>query len=286
MVTVQDIREKTFERAGKGYNMSQVDEFLDELAADFSTLSKENASLKNKMRMLVQKVDEYRQTEDSMRLALMSAQKLSAQIESEAKERADTTIADAQERASTALAEAQRQADTTIADAQSYANRVTKQVNDSIANEQAKLEEARKATVKFFDHMKAVCQKQLEFYDKLDQMQLVGDAQEPAKTVQSAPTPAPAPAPTPAPVRTEKPAKPSREEEMEEAVRSIEQSAKTAALEEPEDVEEDIEDIDVDLEVDTDLPEEEEEPTRLYPAGNQPPKKRRSFDDFSFDDDI
>ncbi len=41
MVTAQDIREKTFEKAKKtdGYNMDQVDEFLDELAAAFTSLA-------------------------------------------------------------------------------------------------------------------------------------------------------------------------------------------------------------------------------------------------------
>ena len=247
MVPVQDLREKTFEKAVKGSNMAQVDEFLDELAADFSTLNKENASLKAKLRVLAQKVDEYRQTEDSMRLALRSAQKLSTQIETEARERADNAVAEAQD----------------------YAERITKQAADAIANEQAKLEEAKKATNKFFEHMKTVCQKQMDFYDKLNQMQLVGGDAEPAK---------------PAPVRVEKPAKPSREEEVDEVVRSIESSAKVAALAEVEDIE-DVED-DPDLEVDTDLPEEEEEPTRPYLAGGQGQKKKRSFDDFRFDDDI
>ena len=246
MVTVQDIQEKTFERAGKGYNMNQVDEFLDELAADFSALNKENASLKGKLKVLVQKVEEYRQTEDSMRLALLSAQKMSAQIEAEAREKADATVAEAQE----------------------YADRLTRQTADSIANEGAKLEEARKATTRFFDHMRAVCEKQIEFYDKLSQMHLVGDE----------PAPAEEPKPAPAPVKT------AKEIEVEETIRSIAASAEEAALAEPEDLEEP--DEPEELAVDTELPEEEEEPTRLFPAGSQQPKKKRSFDDFSFDDDI
>ena len=145
MVTAKDIQEKAFERAGKGYNMSQVDEFLDELAADFTSLSKENAALKGKLKVLVQKVDEYRQTEDSMRLALLSAQKLSAQIESDARVRADAMLAEAQDRT----------------------DKLTRQAADGIANEEAKLEEAKKATNRFFDHMRTVCQKQIEFYDRV-----------------------------------------------------------------------------------------------------------------------
>ena len=161
MITAKDIQEKAFDRAGKGYSMEQVDEFLDELAADFTAMTKENASLKGKLKVLVQKVDEYRQTEDSMRLALLSAQKLSSQIESEARTRADSVVAEAQQ----------------------AADKITREAADGIANEQAKLEEAKKATSRFFDHMRAVCQKQIEFYDKLGQMQLVGGeppVQEPA----------------------------------------------------------------------------------------------------------
>ena len=239
MLTVQDIQEKTFERAGKGYNMNQVDEFLDELTADFTALNKENAALKGKLKVLVQKVEEYRQTEDSMRLALLSAQKMSAQIEAEAREKADATVAEAQE----------------------YATRLTKDATDGIANEEAKLEEAKKATDKFFAHMRAVCEKQIEFYDKLSQMHLVGDA--PAAAAVSAKT--------------------AKEIEVEQTVRSIEASAEEAALEQPEEIEE-PEELE-ELEVDTDIPEAEEEPTRLYPSGAQQ-KKKRALDDFRFDDEI
>ncbi|MCC8356295.1 MAG: DivIVA domain-containing protein [Oscillospiraceae bacterium] len=240
MVTAQDIREKTFEKAKKadGYNMDQVDEFLDELAAAFTSLAKENASLKGKLRVMAEKVDEYRQTEDSMRLALLSAQKLSAQIESEAKERADSMLAEAKD----------------------TADRLTRQATDSVANEQAKLEEAKKATDKFFEHMRVVCEKQIAFYEKLSTMQLVGGDQEPeaksAAPAKSAP-------------------KTARDKAVEDTVRSIEASAVTAALDEPDAIT-----------VDTDLPEEEEEPTRLFPMDNPPKKKKRSsFDDFSFDDE-
>lgn len=224
MITAQDIQEKAFERAGKGYNMEQVDEFLDELAADFTTMSKENAALKGKLKVLVQKVDEYRQTEDSMRLALLSAQKLSSQIEAEARTKADTMVAEAQK----------------------TADNITKAATDGIANEEAKLDEAKKATTRFFDHMRAVCQKQIEFYDKLSQMQLVG-GEAPAPEAAPVPEPEPEPEPAPAPADPE-PILPLEKEEGPE----------------------------------------QEEPTRLYPAGGagQRKRKKRSFDDFSFDDDI
>lgn len=232
MITAQDIQEKTFEKAFNGYNMGQVDEFLDEMAAEITAMAKENAALKGKMRVLVEKVEEYRQTEDSMRLALLSAQKLSAQIESEAREKADAVMADAQQ----------------------VSDRLTRAAREGIANEEAKLAEAKKVTEKFFEHMRTVCEKQIAFYEKLSGMQLVGGAE-----AEEAPV---------------TPIKSAREKEMEDTVRSIETSVEQAAMNVPEEP----------ITVDTELPEEEEEPTRLFGAEEQSLKKKRSYDEFRFDD--
>ena len=56
MITAQDIREKTFEKSRmNGYDMASVDDFLEELAEDISSAQKENAVLKSKMKVLVDK---------------------------------------------------------------------------------------------------------------------------------------------------------------------------------------------------------------------------------------
>ena len=102
MITPQDIREKTFEKAVfGGYDMSTVDAFLEELATDLALLQKENAVLKGKMKVLVEKVEEYRGNEDALRLAVVSAQRLATTIEREAREKSAGIIAEAE-------AEAQR----------------------------------------------------------------------------------------------------------------------------------------------------------------------------------
>ena len=273
MITAQDIREKTFEKAFNGYNMSQVDEFLDEMAAAVTTMAKENATLKSKMRVLVEKVEEYRQTEDSMRLALLSAQKMSAQIESDAQKKADDLVARARD----------------------AADKLRRHATDGIANEEAKLEEAKKATNKFFEHMRTVCEKQMEFYEKLSRMRLVGGDEDapaeeaPAPAAEPAPAPAPAPEPEPAPAPEPEPvAEPEPEpapepepepaaepeSEMDQTVKSIESSVDAAALEGPE------EPMTLDIDI-----APEEEPTRRF-GSDSPVRKKRSFDDFKFDDDI
>ena len=93
MITAQDIREKGFERARVGgYDMASVDDFLEELADDVAATQKENAVLKSKMKVLVDKIEEYRSNEEALNAAILSAQKLAVQIESEARQRAAATI--------------------------------------------------------------------------------------------------------------------------------------------------------------------------------------------------
>ena len=77
MLTPQEVSTHAFSKAVMGgYNMAMVDEFLDELTDDYTALYKENAALKAKLKVLVEKVEDYRATEDSMRATLLTAQKM------------------------------------------------------------------------------------------------------------------------------------------------------------------------------------------------------------------
>ncbi len=75
MFTPQQIDQISFSKAKfGGYNMEQVDEFLEPLTEDYVTLYKENALLKSKMRVLVGKLEEYRKNETVMKEAVANAQ--------------------------------------------------------------------------------------------------------------------------------------------------------------------------------------------------------------------
>ena len=76
MFTPQQLDEISFARARfNGYDIDSVDEVLGALIDDYTTLYKENALLKSKMRVLVEKLEEYRNGEASMRDAMAGAQK-------------------------------------------------------------------------------------------------------------------------------------------------------------------------------------------------------------------
>ena len=111
MLTPQEVSSHAFPKAVVGgYNMSSVDEFLDELTDDYTSLYKENAALKAKMKVLVEKIEDYRSTEDAMRSTLLTAQKMADSIVNQAEAKRDQLLAqtesDAREKISHMQAEA------------------------------------------------------------------------------------------------------------------------------------------------------------------------------------
>jgi len=108
MLTPQEIQDKKFEKALLGgYDMSQVDSFLDQVLADYSSLYKENATLKSKMRVLVDKIEEYRAVDDEMRKALYNAQITAQEIETKARREAEETMRAARDNAAATIRDLQ-----------------------------------------------------------------------------------------------------------------------------------------------------------------------------------
>jgi len=124
MLTPQEVSGKGFPKSSfgsGGYNMAAVDEFLDTLTDDYTSLYKENATLKGKLKVLAEKVEEYRATEDAMRSTLLTAQRMAAKLVQEAQAEKDQILAEAREEATRQIAqldEEKRQAEKRLAMAQ------------------------------------------------------------------------------------------------------------------------------------------------------------------------
>ena len=79
MMTPQEVANCTFAKAVMGGdNMASVDDFLDKLTEDYAALYKENAALKSKLKVVADKLEEYREVEDAMRSTLLTAQKMAS----------------------------------------------------------------------------------------------------------------------------------------------------------------------------------------------------------------
>ena len=96
MFTPQQIEQISFGRATfGGYDIQAVDELLEPLTEDYITLYKENALLKSKMKVLVGKLEEYRNNEASMKDAIVNAQKTCDMMVKEAEAKCTQMLNDA-----------------------------------------------------------------------------------------------------------------------------------------------------------------------------------------------
>ena len=105
MLTPQQIQDISFEKAlFGGYDMDSVDDILEPLTEDYVTLYKENSVLKSKMRILVEKLEEYRKQEASMQNALLAAQKTCDQMVADAEKKCAQMLHEAEDAASAKMA--------------------------------------------------------------------------------------------------------------------------------------------------------------------------------------
>lgn len=112
MITPQEIEQIAFSRVMfNGYDTNEVDKLLEPLTEDYVTLYKENALLKSKMKVLVNKLEEYRANEASMKDAIINAQKTCDKMVKEAEAKCTQMLVDA----SNTAAENAKNADALIA---------------------------------------------------------------------------------------------------------------------------------------------------------------------------
>lgn len=165
MLTPQEVSTHAFTKAPLGgYNMAMVDEFLDELTDDYTALYKENAALKAKLKVLVEKVEEYRSTEDAMRATLLTAQKMADSI----------------------VHEAEAKRDEILAQAQSGAQEKIENYRRELSEAEDRLRQGQLELSKFIAASREICNKELSFLEQLPQLPVAepAPAEEPAAPVE------------------------------------------------------------------------------------------------------
>jgi len=92
MLPPHELKNKTFSRVLRGYNSVEVDEHINFIIEKYTELYRENDDLERKLKLAEAQLSEFRADEESIRSALVNAQKASSKIINEANERADVII--------------------------------------------------------------------------------------------------------------------------------------------------------------------------------------------------
>ena len=187
MITPRQIREKKISTVERdGYDRNEVNELLVDIIESYEAVCEENKELYRKMEILANRIEEYRDDEDSIKTAIISAQKMAHQVTAEAKEKAEQTIAESAASAQQTVQDAKAKADKIVGEAREYVSNLTKEkaqaADEIIADAQSKanaaissaqlvaqdtLDKAKKLTAELVEKAKSEKGQQQEMMSRL-----------------------------------------------------------------------------------------------------------------------
>ncbi len=201
MITPQQVRNHRFQLGSRGtYRAEEVDAFLEELTASYEEACTQNEALLKKISLLADKVEEYRREEDTLRSALLVAQRTADQVVREAQEKAQAQLnqageqakareveaaaraqaltqeselrvkallEDASAKAEQLVGEAQAKADRLVGEAGRHAQENLAQLREETEHENLLLEQTRTAVNTFRANLIAMYKEHIELINRL-----------------------------------------------------------------------------------------------------------------------
>lgn len=152
MLTPAEIHNKEFGRKFRGYSEEDVDEFLDEIVADYEEMSRRISQLTDEIETTKLASVQYRSMEKNLQDTLMVAQKTADEVVQSARSRAAEIIKSAEE-------EYQRRMDDATA---------------KVREQQEKIDEAVRRERKFLIKIKSLLRTELELLDEEGVREAIG----------------------------------------------------------------------------------------------------------------
>lgn len=99
ILTAQDIQSQQFHVRFRGFDVEEVDDFLEKIAAAFQAVSEENQKLKGRLETMEKDLATYQNQQKSFQSAIIAAQNVADGMKEKSREEAEAIVAEAQEEA-------------------------------------------------------------------------------------------------------------------------------------------------------------------------------------------
>jgi cell division initiation protein len=106
-MTPLDIQQQQFKIKFRGFDVREVDTFLEQMADAFESLQSENNRLHQEIKRLQLETQGYREREESFKRAMLNSQKVLEQMKQNARKSAELVVAEAEVKAEKILSRAQ-----------------------------------------------------------------------------------------------------------------------------------------------------------------------------------
>lgn len=156
-LTSLDIRDKAFSTKFRGYDIDEVEEFLDIIVNDYEELIRENREKEAKIRNLEERLIYFDEMKDSLSQSVLIAQDTAERVKQAAQERSGNIVQQAEQ-------DAQRLLDR----AKYKANDILRQATDNAKRVAVETEELKNKTRVFHQRLKSTIESQLSIVDSPD----------------------------------------------------------------------------------------------------------------------
>ena len=158
MITPLDIENKKFSKQMmNGYNVEEVDEFLDELTEDYGKNYKELATMTSKVEELTTSLNHYKNIETTLQNTLVMAQSTAEEVKNVAKQQSEQIIN-----------EAQKQADEIVREARTNVKKSLEDINQEIKAKEKALSDIKKQFDIYKAKMESLLISQLELLKEVN----------------------------------------------------------------------------------------------------------------------
>lgn len=168
MLNLQEIRNYYFEKSGNNrYRAEDVDNFKTQVVEFVEKIIRDNNEMAKKLSAASDKLEEYREQEDSIRSALLNAQRLGDTIVRESKAKSESLINQANEKS-----------DQIIEDANTKADKIVNDAKEAIVDEQETLRVLKNEVSQFRSKLLDIYRKHLELINDIPKQKPSYDEQE------------------------------------------------------------------------------------------------------------
>ena len=130
MISANDLRKIQLNEVESGYSVEEVNAVINEAASTIEAYENENKELYHKLEVLAGKIEEYRTEEDSIKTALIMAQKMADKVSKDSNDEAEKLLSESRAKADATVSEANAQAEKIVSEARDFSTSVIKQKTD------------------------------------------------------------------------------------------------------------------------------------------------------------
>lgn len=145
MITPVEIENIKFKKSFMGYNLEEVEDFLNKMIDSFEALYQENLDYKEKIEALNATISQYKTMEDTLRETLVLAQSTGEDVKQAAEERAKLIVAEGEAKAA----------------------KLVEQANEELQRIGFKKEETKRSFLQFKAQAEGMLQTQLKFLEDM-----------------------------------------------------------------------------------------------------------------------